>query len=316
MKHNIKVTGLILLLFVLTQLIGLFVIDAFSPKTTAQIVNGTSVNVTTSLEIPYGMQPPEAPADVSFGSVAISFVIAIAIFILLMKIKAKSLFRVWFTVVVFLTISIAVTAILTKVFPHSIIRFDVVAMILAVPLTFYKVFKRDILVHNATELLIYPGIAAVFVPLLRVWSVLILLALISAYDIYAVWKSSLMMKMVKFNIQKVGILPGLFIPYMRKEDMVKLRAARKIKTVKARTAKLKKMKVAVAMLGGGDIAFSLIFAGVIYRSAGIIPALIAIACSTLALMFLFLYSRKGKMYPAMPYITVGCIIAYLITLLL
>jgi len=309
MKSNLKVTGLILLLFVLTQLIGLFVIDAYSPQTA---VTPTANNAT----VPYGMQPPDAPADVSFGSVAVSFVIAIAIFILLMKIKARSLFKVWFTIVVFLTVSIALTAILTKVFPHSIIRFDVVAMILAVPLTFYKIFKRDIIVHNATELLIYPGIAAVFVPLLRVWSVLILLFVISAYDIWAVWKSSLMMKMVKFNINEVKVLPGLSIPYARKEDIAKLRAASKIKSVRARTAKLRKIKVAMAMLGGGDIAFSLIFAGVIYRSVGIVPALIAVACSTLALAFLFLYSRKGKMYPAMPYITVGCVIAWLISLIL
>ena len=38
-----------------------------------------------------------------------------------------------------------------------------------------KVFKRNFFVHNATELFIYPGIAAVFVPLLNIYTIIILL---------------------------------------------------------------------------------------------------------------------------------------------
>jgi len=37
--------------------------------------------------------------------------------------------------------------------------------------------------------------------------------------------------------------------------------------------------------------------------------------AAIALFLLFLKSEKGKFYPAMPFISAGCIVGYLITLL-
>ncbi|MEM2955990.1 MAG: presenilin family intramembrane aspartyl protease [Candidatus Pacearchaeota archaeon] len=312
MKHEIKITCLLLLMFLVTQLIGLVVIDVYSPKTIEQVVNGTLANVTIEKEIPYGMQPPKAKAEISFASIIVSLAIAIFIFVLLMKVKARSLIKIWFTFVIFLTISIALTALLTKIFPQSIIRMDIIALILAIPLTFYKIFKRNVLVHNFTELLIYPGLAAIFVPLLHVWSILILLILISIYDIWAVWKSSLMVNLAKFQIQKMKIFTGFLIPYLSKKDAIILERVKKIKIKKNRIRALKKIKMTLAILGGGDIVFPLIFAGVIYRASGLLPALMISLGATLALLLLFIFSKKGKFYPAMPFITAGCLFGYLI----
>jgi len=316
MKHEIKITGILLLMFFLTQLIGLIVIDAYAPKTKTVVENGIEKNVTIAQEIPYGMQPPEAKPEISLGSILVSLVIAILIFFLLMKLKARSLIKIWFTFVVFLTISIALTALLMKAFPESIIRLDAVAMILAVPLTFYKIFRRDVIVHNATELLVYPGLAVIFIPIMAVWSVIVLLLIISVYDIWAVWRSKLMIKLAKFQLQNMKIFTGFFVPYLPKKEMLKLQEARKIKAQRTRTAKLKKIKISLALLGGGDVAFPLIFTGVIYRTSGLAPALLIIAGSTIALLLLFMYSKKGKFYPAMPFITAGCLVAWLLTLLI
>jgi presenilin-like A22 family membrane protease len=318
MKHNLKIIGIILLMFVLTQLIGLLVIDAYMPSKTVQ---AEGINKTTggNVTVPYGMEPPklENPKDFAdmFTSLAISLAVAIFIFFLLMKIRAKSLVRLWFTIVVFITVSIALTALLNRAFPHSIIKLEIIALALAIPLTFYKVFKRNFIIHNTTELLIYPGLAALFVPILNIWTVLILLVLISIYDMWAVWKSKFMVNLVKFEVEEANILPGFFVPYMKRKDAIKLRSVKQIKIKREQTKALKKLniKVGVAMLGGGDIAFSLIFAGVIYRTAGLIPGLMIVAGSSLALLWLFLFSKKGKFYPAMPYITAGCIIAWLLT---
>jgi presenilin-like A22 family membrane protease len=316
MKHEVKITAILLLMFLFTQLIGLIVIDAYAPKTRTVFENGIEKNVTIAKEIPYGMQPPEAKPEVSLGSILVSLVIAILIFFLLMKIKARSLIKIWFTFVVFLTISIALTALLMKIFPESMIRLDAVAMILAVPLTFYKIFKRDVIVHNATELLVYPGLAVIFIPILAVWSIIVLLLLISVYDMWAVWRSKFMVKLAKFQLQNIKIFTGFLVPYMPRKEMLKLQEARKIKTQGARTAKLKKIRISMALLGGGDVAFPLIFTGVIYRAAGLLPALLIIAGSTLALLLLFIFSRKGKFYPAMPFITAGCLAAWLLTLII
>jgi presenilin-like A22 family membrane protease len=319
MKHEIKVTILLLLMFITTQLIGLVVIDAYAPKTAEIAVNGTVTNITVANEIPYGMQPPEMKkAEISLANIAVSLIIAVLIFILLMKLKARSLIKIWFVMVIFLTISIALTALLMKLFPESNLRFDTLAVLISIPLTFYKIFKRNFIAHNFTELLIYPGMAAVFVPILSVWTTIVLLLIISVYDMWAVWKSKLMINMAKFQIQKLKVFTGFLVPYMQKKDAARLRNAQKIKTVKARTAKLKKMKIKIslALLGGGDVAFPLIFAGVVYRSVGLVPALIIIAGSTISLLLLFMFSRKGKFYPAMPFITAGCLLGWLVTLLL
>ena len=80
--------------------------------------------------------------------------------------------------------------------------------------------------------------------------------------------------------------------------------------------KNKKIKVSVAILGGGDVVFPIILAGVVLRTLGFIPALIISIGATAALATLFYYSEKGKFYPAMPFISAGCFvglaIAYLI----
>ncbi|MBU2523325.1 MAG: hypothetical protein KKE23_03480 [Nanoarchaeota archaeon] len=310
MKHEVKITAILLLMFLATQLIGLAVIDAYSPKTITTIApDGTQTVEVQNVTIPYGMDPPKMDPQIGFANIAISLVIAILIFVLLMKIQATTLIRAWFTFVSLITISIALNAIFIRFFPGSDIRLEFIALGLALPLTFYKIFKRNIIVHNATELLIYPGLAAIFVPILNVWAIIVLLFIISIYDMYAVWKSSFMVGLAKYQIQNLKIFTGFFIPYITKNQLLNFRKAK---------GKLKKskVKVSLAILGGGDVAFPLIFAGVMLRASGLIPALIIVASSTIALLALFAYSRKGKFYPAMPFITLGCLIGWLITLLL
>ena len=306
MKHEVRITVILLSMFIATQLIGLFVIDAYSPKIVSQVVNGTVMNVTVSQEIPYGMQPPEVKPEISIISIIISLTIAVCVFLLLIKIKARLLIKAWFAFVIYITSAVALYAIFLKLFPG--LNANILALIIALPLTFYKAIRPNLIVHNVTELLIYPGLAAVFVPILNTWGILILLLLISVYDMWAVWKSKIMIKMAKYQMNHIKVFTGFFVPYLPKG----------VKLVKSnsKASKGKKIKIAVALLGGGDVAFPLIFAGVIYRSAGLIPALMIIAGSTLSLLMLFMYSRKGKFYPAMPFITAGCLLAWLVTLLI
>ena len=190
-----------------------------------------------------------------------------------------------------------------------------VATIVAVVLAYVKIFKRNLIVHNLTELLIYPGIAAVFVPLLRVkgavgfipkiWPILVLLILISLYDMWAVWKSGLMQKMAKFQIDKMRIFSGFFVPYLSKKDKLKLKKLKKAK------AKNKKIKANVAILGGGDIVFPIITAGVMLTTFGFWSALFVIIGAALGLAYLFFFAKKKKAYPAMPYITAGMFLGIL-----
>ena len=177
MKHNVKITIVLLVMFLITQLIGLFVISQY----------------TKNYSLPYGMQPPEnIDSNSSFGSLLIAFPIAILLFFLLSKLKAENFIRIWFFLVTILAISLTLNVIFSI---FNISYPSIIALIIATPFAYFKIFKRDIIVHNFTELMIYPGIAAVFVPILNIFWMIILLLLISFYDIWAVWKSQFMQKM-------------------------------------------------------------------------------------------------------------------------
>jgi len=190
MKHSVKITIVLLVLFFVTQLIGIAVIGVYSPQT-SQITtdDGEIINITT-YNLPYGLEPPQdlSPKG-NLLSIVIAFAIAISLMLVLMKYNAAIFLRLWFFFVVTLAIGITLNTIsLTFGFP------TILALLVALPLAFFKIFRRNIVVHNLTELAVYPGIGAIFVPLLNIWTVVILLILISLYDMYAVWHSGFMQK--------------------------------------------------------------------------------------------------------------------------
>ncbi len=293
MKHNLKITFILLGMFIVTQLIGLAVINAY-----------------TSKELPYGFQPPEMKPEVSFSSIIISFIIAIILIFLLMRIRATFFLRLWFFLVVVVALAITMNAVFLNFnFPYL----NYLPVILALPLAFYKVFKRNLIVHNLTELLIYPGIAAVFVPILNLWAIVLLLLLISVYDIYAVWHAGFMQKMAMFQINQLKVFAGFFVPYLSNKQIAQMK---KLKASGGKKQKGKKIRVSLAILGGGDVVFPIIMAGVVLRTLGLAQALIISVFATLALFFLFMAAKKGKSYPAMPFLTAGCLAGLVLAFLL
>jgi len=327
MKHNVRVTLILLGMFLIAQLVALAVINAYSPHTT-QVINQTTgivQNVTTTPQLPYGMQPPEIKPEISLLSIIISFAIVFTIFFFLIKIRASIVMIVWFAFVVLLTVALSINAFLMKVLPNSAI----VAVLIAFPLMFYKVFQRNMIVHNFTELLIYPGIAAAFVPILNIWTTIIILILIAIWDVYAVFKSKIMQNMAKYQIQKVGVFAGFFIPYLTNKDRVNLNKVkegfsdREIKNMTQsmrekinKKIKQKKIKISLAILGGGDVAFPAIFAGVVFKTLGLSHALFVVGFALLSLALLLTLAKRDKFYPAMLFLSPGCIIGYLVSLLL
>lgn len=113
--------------------------------------------------------------------------------------------------------------------------------------------------------------------------------------------------MAKFQMNELKIFGGFFVPYMTKQVREKIA---KLKASKSK--KGKGIKVNLAILGGGDVVFPIITAGVFLKFYGLIPALFVIIGATLALLFLFALSEKKKFYPAMPFISSGIFLALLI----
>ncbi|MBI2448808.1 hypothetical protein HYV49_00750 [Candidatus Pacearchaeota archaeon] len=306
MKHNRKITAILVAMFFVTQLIGLAVIYAYSPHEVKTIdpVTGETRIEKVKQDLPYGVEPPELEEKTSLGTIIISMIIAISLIILLSKIRAAFFLKLWFFIVVCLSIALSLNAFLIYVGASRITYFSIIALLFAVPLGYIKIYKRNIIVHNLTELLIYPGIAAVFVPILGLWSVIVLLILISLYDIYAVWHSGIMQQMAQYQIQELKFFAGFFIPYVSKKQRAELE---KLKQDAKKPGKKsdKKIKVNLAILGGGDVVFPIITAGVILRLWGFAEAITVSIFATLALLSLFVLAKKGKFYPAMPFISAG-----------
>ena len=310
MKNPVKITILLLAMFLLAQLIGIYVSSIYQPQIT-QEYNQTSGNIEnkTLYNIPYGFEPPQdVSPESSVASIVIALIIAVLLMLGLMKIRAELFLRVWFFVVVIIGIAIALNAFLISLQYSAII-----AGVIALVLSYLKVFKRNLIVHNITELLIYAGISTLFIPLLNIKTTVILLVIISIYDMYAVWHAGFMQKMAKYQMEKVRVFSGFFIPYISRKDRLKIENAKS----KSKSSKKKiKVPVHLAILGGGDVVFPMMLAGVVLAAFGPLAALIIAIGASLGLAFLFYFSQKGKFYPAMPFITIGCFIALGIVYLL
>jgi len=315
MKHNLKITIILLAMFLVTQFIGLAVLhaDIFHIE---QEVNGTIQEVVNP-QLSW-IQPPELKTDrdffTIFPSLLIAFVIAISLLFLLSKFNIEFILRGWFFVVVIIALFLTIYA-FEKLSPWAInpTLAILIPLVIALPLAFIKIFKRNFLVHNATELLIYPGIATIFVPILNIWTIIILLILISIYDMWAVWHSGFMQKMAKYQINKLKIFSGFFVPYVSKKVRAQIKKMRKSKN---KSKLKKKIRVNIAILGGGDVIFPIITAGVMLKTFGLAPALFVIGGAVLGLGYLFFLAEKKKFYPAMPFISAGIFIAMILSYLI
>lgn len=299
MKHTLSITVLIVLIFFLSQVIGLYALNVNTKVT--QTPEGAIIveHEDTAIGRRPDIQGPE-----TFAYILVAILIGTGLILLLVRLRKFSLWKALFFFAVWMTCSITIGVFINPT----------LALVLCIFLAFFKVYKPNIWVHNFTELFIYAGIAIIFVPLLDIiWAVLLLLA-ISAYDMFAVWKSRHMISLAEFQT-KSRAFAGVMLSY-------RIKAKERVKEIKEKGKGAKEMgeEFKSAILGGGDIAFPLIFAGVVMDSlikGGFMTKplafLNALAIPAIVTVFLFVMlalAKKDRFYPAMPFLTAGCLIGY------
>jgi presenilin-like A22 family membrane protease len=308
MKRNLKIAIILLSIFLITQLLGVYVVN-FYLNPLEKIPYGFDNSQLTS------SQTPGIYTQILFSFI-ISLIIAIVLIFFLIKIKSNWIMKIWFFIVVCLALGVTL-----NVFIRQLGFIEASKMALAIGLLFgyFKVFRRNIIVHNFIEMLIYPGIGAIFALMFNLWVAIIILLVISVYDIIAVWKSNIMMKMANYQIKSVGVFGGLLIPYANKKmkEKIKLLKLRfKDKQIPESVIKKSKIKVNIAVLGGGDMAFPIMAIGVFFKTFQNIPAtLFVILFAALGLSYILFFGKK-KSYPAMPYLTAGILLGMLVSWLL
>ena len=304
MKHTPKVTILLVLFFFIAQLVGLLIINQYIDHKKTQETNKIEYK-----PLPYNLERPEVEnQSTSFIYITIAILIGTVIVLVLAKFNKGMIWKIWFFITVFITLSIAFAA-----FFNSII-----AAVLALAFSIFKFYRPNVILQNITEIFIYGGLASIFVPILNVFGAFMLLIVISIYDYIAVFKTKHMVKMAKFQSNS-KVFAGLMIPYERG----KIASKPQINEVREPSAS-GKSEHSVAILGGGDIGFALIFAGAAMKSLmlkeslllGFLKTMIIPIFASFALSYLLVKGQRNKFYPAMPAITIGCFIGYLVILVI
>jgi presenilin-like A22 family membrane protease len=131
-----------------------------------------------------------------------------------------------------------------------------------------------------------------------------------------------MVTMAKFA-KSANLFPGLAVTYNEKTGKIKTKKNTEQEIIQKKNVKTSKIRTGI--LGGGDIAFPMIFAATFlifllnagYSNAAAIGySLIISLFAGISLMLLFLYGKKDSYYPAMPFISAGCFIGYIISIIL
>ncbi len=286
MKHNARVLCILLLLFLTTQYVGLAIVNHY-----IDYEQSTTKVIATPLPSIIGQEIARPQVSESQSPLYIMAAVLIGTVLAFVFLRfAKPIFwKVWF----FLAVSLCLYFAFATIIPATI------AGMLAIVCAALKTWKPSTIVHNVTEIFLYGGMVSVFFTIVNIPAAVIMLLLISAYDAYAVWKSKHMIVLAKAQA-KAGMFAGLLIPYGKHT----------LKPVKKSITPSKTVRVAV--LGGGDLGFPLLFSAAVLKDFALSGmgwlALLIPPFAALGLGLLLWYGKKDKFYPAMPFISAGCFV--------
>ncbi len=259
MKYSWTTIMMLIALFLFAEFFGLFINRQYIKK-----------------ELPYGLEP--AKEEFSVGYLLSAIIVFTIIYFLLIRLKIGYVIKLWYVLAIFVCSLITFNS-----FMDSFL-----ALISAFIIVILKMSNKFGLVfHNITEILVYAGIIPLFSPMFNITGIIMLMIILSIYDIISVFGTKHMIKLVKTQ-RKLKMFAGLIIQY----------------------------KDESAMLGGGDVIFPLLFASVINMRVGAIPSIFSIYGATLGLLSLIFIGKKGKFYPAIPFIATGQIIFFLTSLII
>lgn len=319
MKHNVKVVVIFSLLFILAQIVGLYLIN-ISAQTV--VIDGEETVVFADTVVG---ERPQLTGTETLIQILLGVAIGTAILLLMIKVKKVNWWKTWFLLASWLAVSIALGVLITGDYAW-------LAWVLGLLLAAWKVYKPNIFIQNITEVLMYAGIAVLIAPHMNVLVGFIVLILFSVYDMYAVWKSKHMVKMAEFT-SKADVFPGLVLTYSKKDSKLLLKHA------KQKSPDIKgEGNAKTGILGGGDVVFPLLFTGIVMlslikpelsggqlfqlvdtaipKSEAFFYSMIIVGTSVLSLAGLFIFGKKDRFYPAMPFLTAGCLLGYVILALI
>jgi len=233
----------------------------------------------------------------------IAFVIATGLILLALKfLKFRAPFGAVFAFLIFIGSHIVFSTFLP----------NIIAIVLAIGLVGLRFLWPNILTQNISMIIAVAGVSAQLGVLLTVPAVIILLIILSVYDVWAVFKTKHMIHLAKGLIQR-GMPPMIVMPTSWKDFT---RSMQEVQMEKLKPSKGRTMKY--MMLGTGDLAFPLVFAvAALQYSLFSAYAVVAGALAGIVIIHVILTTQKQiRALPALPPIAIGSIIAFAISLLI
>jgi presenilin-like A22 family membrane protease len=235
-----------------------------------------------------------AVPEISLATFATIFLFSIVFILLAMRfVKHKYGFRLLFVFLIVVGSKTVFSAFVSD-FVANILALTVVALWVALPYVF---------MHNAVLLLAVSGISTELGFSLSFSTILLLLAILSIYDVLAVYQTKHMVKMFT-GLMERGLLLSIVVPFRDRDWFAKT------DTVKPRKGFL--------LLGTGDLAFPLIFA-VTALTVSLKASLFIAGGATVgaALVFyLLIHQSQRRAIPALPPIAICSILGFLASFLI
>ncbi len=241
----------------------------------------------------------EKPAEISFWQFIIAFLVITSLTLVFLKFFKGKGGKLFFQIFLFLAIFIGAQTIFSLILP------PLLATIFAFLLVILRIVKPRLWTHNLSLGLGIAGISATLGIIISWQTLAIILAVLSVYDIIAVYKTKHMVKMAKASIVKGAplalVIPENFSFWNSDVSGLNLKGKRQF-----------------LILGTGDLALPIAFA-VSVISEGLFASLIVIGAALAGLFLLHLLFSKQKKpqpMPALPPIAACCLVGFLVYLLI
>ena len=236
--------------------------------------------------------------QISFSQFILNFLLAtLFIFLILRFVKFEKEKGTIFKILFILAVSLGGLLFLETWLPEPL------SLIFVFVLIFWWLKKPSVLIQDLLIILGIAGTGSILGLSLNPLMVILLLVIFSIYDFIAVYKTKHMVRMAKAMLESRAILAIVIPPniFGFRESLEKIQPGGKF-----------------LILGGGDIAFPLIFSVSLIPS-GIFNSLIVALFSLIGLFasfWFFTKQKERKPIPALPPIAFFSIIGYLITKIL
>jgi presenilin-like A22 family membrane protease len=279
-----KTAFAIVAIFLITQLLGLYVGSQYLA------------------EIETGGLPPvfENPENITNSFMLFIYIIISTVVILLIVKFWRPSIRVLEAMVVFFSSWITFDFLIPIGIGYVSLGF-----IMAIALTAWKALRPTILSQNVAAVFSGAGAGALLGASFGVVPSLLFLIMLCVYDFVSVFITKHMVHLAR-ELTKTPMAFTIASPH-------KFKKAKHFK-IKGRT---KMKKVHVFQLGVGDIVIPLMFSISLLRGFSIVSSILSIIGSTVALLLLIYHmSNHPRPLPALPFITVGTLAGFMISMLL